>query len=110
MAKQEITLQGLDGQVDELVLTTNGEAKDVSMEDCARMLFPQEGEAVPRLRFKGFEGDWEKKCFGDLYEHCIVKNDLTYGPEKIISVANMYFIKEPITLTKIICVHIMYSD
>ena len=67
MAKQEITLQGLDGQVDELVLTTNGEATDVSLEDCARMLFPQEGEAVPRLRFKGFEGDWEKKKASELF-------------------------------------------
>ena len=30
------------------------------------MLFPQEGEAVPRLRFKGFEGNWELKTIEDV--------------------------------------------
>ena len=94
MAKQEITLQGLDGQLDELILTTNDETANEKLEDCDRMLFPQEGETTPRLRFKGFEGEWHRICFGDLYEHCIVKNDLTYGRDKIISVANMYYIKE----------------
>ena len=74
MAKQEIMLQGLDGQVDELVLTTNGEATDVSLEDCARMLFPQEGEAVPRLRFKGFEEDWIEAKLGDLFTERIESN------------------------------------
>ena len=93
MAKQEIQVKGINGQVDELVFTTD-EMLSGNIEDCACMLFPQEGEKRPKLRFKGFNGDWERKSFGDLYEHCIVKNDLTYGPDKIISVANMYFIKE----------------
>ena len=94
MAEKEIILQGDDGQVDELVLTTQEETSCSSLEDCVRMLFPQEGESKPRLRFKGFEGAWEKVRFGDLYEHCIVKNDLTYGPDRIISVANMYFLQD----------------
>lgn len=94
MAEKEIILQGEDGQVDELVLTTQDQASCNSLEDCVRMLFPQEGENKPRLRFKGFEGDWEKVSFGDLYEHCVVKNDLTFGKDKIISVANMYFLQD----------------
>ena len=94
MAEKEIILQGEDGQVDELVLTTQDQASCNSLEECVRMLFPQEGEAKPRLRFKGFEGDWEKVSFGDLYEHCVVKNDLTFGKDKIISVANMYFLQD----------------
>ena len=24
-------------------------------------MFPQEGETVPKVRFKGFEGEWEEK-------------------------------------------------
>lgn len=28
-------------------------------------MFPQEGETTPRVRFKGFEGEWEKKTLGD---------------------------------------------
>jgi len=34
---------------------------------------------------------WEQRKFGDLYEKINDKNDLTYGTDKIISVANMYF-------------------
>lgn len=94
MAEKEIILQGEDGQVDELVLTTQDQASCNSLEDCVRLLFPQEGEKKPRLRFKGFEGDWERFSFGDLYEHCVVKNDLTFGKDKIISVANMYFLQD----------------
>lgn len=94
MAEKEIILQGEDGQLDELILTTQDQASCNSLEECVRMLFPQEGEAKPRLRFKGFEGDWKKVSFGDLYEHCVVKNDLTFGKDKIISVANMYFLQD----------------
>ena len=54
MAKQEITLKGLDGQEDHLVYdAANGQVGD-SLEECARSLFPQEGETTPRLRFQGF--------------------------------------------------------
>lgn len=31
-------------------------------------LFPREGETVPRLRFAGFEGEWEVVTFGDIFE------------------------------------------
>lgn len=29
-------------------------------------MFPQEGESVPRIRFEGFEGEWERVKFGDI--------------------------------------------
>ena len=29
-------------------------------------MFPQEGETVPKLRFKGFEGEWEKVAIKDI--------------------------------------------
>lgn len=53
-------------------------------------MFPQEGETTPRVRFKGFEGEWEKVPFSELYEPSSIKNK-TFGADKIISVANMYF-------------------
>lgn len=56
-------------------------------------MFPQEGETVPKVRFKGFEGEWKKVKFSELYERSSIKNDLSFGADKIISVANMYFIK-----------------
>lgn len=29
-------------------------------------MFPQEGETVPKIRFKGFEGEWEEKRLGEM--------------------------------------------
>ncbi len=29
-------------------------------------MFPQQGEAVPEIRFKGFSGEWEKSCLENL--------------------------------------------
>lgn len=37
-------------------------------------MFPQNGETRPRVRFKGFEGDWEEKAFSDITFHAGVKN------------------------------------
>lgn len=54
-------------------------------------MFPAEGETVPKVRFKGFEEEWELARLSNLYEKVCEKNDLSYGADKIISVANMYF-------------------
>ena len=45
----------------------------------------------PALRFRGYTDDWEQRKFSELYEKVSRKNDLTYGKDDIISVANMYF-------------------
>ena len=37
---------------------------------------------------------WEQRKFSEIYERAGQKNDLTYGIDKIISVANMYFKKD----------------
>lgn len=50
-----------------------------------------EGKNVPKIRFPGFDGEWAEKKFGELYQRTIEKNDLSFGTENIISVANMYF-------------------
>ena len=79
MAEKEIILQGEDGQVDELVLTTQDQASCDSLEECVRMLFPQEGEKKPRLRFKGFEGDWVTTKLSQISRKVTTKNtDLKY--------------------------------
>lgn len=31
-------------------------------------MFPQEGETVPKIRFKGFEGEWKKVKFSETFE------------------------------------------
>ena len=53
---------------------------------------------VPKLRFPGFAGDWEERKFSELYRKVNEKNDLTFGIEKTISVANMHFNKD-VTIT-----------
>ena len=44
-------------------------------------MFPQEGETVPKIRFKGFEGEWKKVKFSDIA--CIFRG-LTYSPNDIV--------------------------
>ena len=52
---------------------------------------------IPKLRFPGFEREWDEKSFGELYEKHNVKNDMSFGVDKIISVANMYY-KSDVTI------------
>ena len=54
-------------------------------------MFPHDGANIPEIRFDGFTEAWEQRQFSELYERVSEKNDLTYGKDKIISVANMYF-------------------
>lgn len=37
-------------------------------------MFPQEGETVPKMRFKGFEGEWKKVKLGKLFSERIENN------------------------------------
>ncbi len=50
-----------------------------------------QNEQKPAIRFQGFTDPWEQRQFSELYERVSEKNDLTYGKDEIISVANMYF-------------------
>ena len=54
-------------------------------------MFPKPGERFPEIRFAGFTDPWEQRKLGELYSLVSEKNDLTFGRESIISVANMYF-------------------
>ena len=48
-------------------------------------------QLTPRIRFKGFNDDWEQRKFSQLYEKVSRKNDMSYEKDSIISVANMYY-------------------
>ena len=81
-------LETLDNQIQSTTkkIETLKQVKAASLQS----MFPQEGETTPRVRFKGFDGEWEKVQFSKLYEPSSIKNK-TFGADKIISVANMYF-------------------
>ena len=57
-------------------------------------LFPKHDTKIPELRFKGYDQEWEEKKFSLLYKKCNEKNNLSFGSNKIISVANMYYKKD----------------
>ena len=54
-------------------------------------MFPKPGEIEPEIRFEGFTDPWEQRKFGELYRPVSEKNDMSFGRDRIISVANMYF-------------------
>lgn len=54
-------------------------------------MFPQKGKRIPEIRFAGFTDDWVQRKFSEQYKRVSEKNDLNFGSDKIISVANMYF-------------------
>lgn len=99
MKNNEITVQGIDGQMDNLILTTNCGTSTDNLEDCVRMLFPQEGEIMPQLRFKGFEGVWERKLLSDCLEISDEKNtDNHFGIDDVLSVSDDYGVVNQIEL------------
>ena len=52
-------------------------------------MFPQEGETIPRVRFKGFEGEWEDVCFKDISYPAGMKNKDNLSLESY-SISNEY--------------------
>lgn len=56
---------------------------------CLVSMFPQEGETTPRVRFKGFKGEWEKKILNDCLDISHEKNlDNRYGKNDVLSVSD----------------------
>lgn len=45
-------------------------------------MFPQEGETVPKKRFKGFEGEWKREKLGNVAEYRRGSFPQPYGEEK----------------------------
>lgn len=73
---------------------------------CLQSMFPQPGETRPRIRFKGFEGDWEKKTIRDVCYHqssSLTQNSLgkkhgsypVFGASGFIQNINSYDQAEP---------------
>ena len=58
-------------------------------ESCKKVAAVQ--SAFARRNLSKWTDSWEQRKFNELYEKVSEKNDLTYGTDEIISVANMYF-------------------
>lgn len=42
---------------------------------CLQAMFPQEGETMPKIRFKGFDGEWEKVKLNSFAKRIMRKNE-----------------------------------
>ncbi|MEZ7696625.1 hypothetical protein [Prevotella jejuni] len=65
-------------KVDELISTASSRLASLKQvkEASLQAMFPQKGETVPKIRFKGFEGEWEEILLGSLFSER-VENDVT---------------------------------
>ena len=58
-------------------------------------MFPEEGETVPRIRFKGFTGDWEQRKLGEIGTTFSglsgkAKEDFGHGEAQFVTYMNVY--------------------
>ena len=61
-------------------------------------MFPQEGETTPRVRFKGFEGEWETNMLNSYLTPSILKNrDGRFTKRDVLSVSGEYGIVNQIS-------------
>lgn len=61
------------GQLDSLIEATGKKITSLKQtkQACLQQMFPTEGETTPRVRFKGFEGEWNNNMLGSLFsERC----------------------------------------
>ena len=66
---------------------------------CLQSMFPKEGETVPKVRFKGFEGEWEEKRLNECIEISSEKNtENAYGIEDVLSVSDEFGVQNQIEL------------
>lgn len=59
--------------LDSLIQSTTKKIESLKQVKVASLqsMFPQEGETTPRVRFKGFEGEWEETLLGTIFlERC----------------------------------------
>ena len=90
---EQIRLAGCFSHLDGLIGQHQSKYKKLQAIKASMLdkMFPKDGSDVPEVRFKGFTDAWEQRKFFELYERVSQKNDLTFGKDDIISVANMYF-------------------
>ena len=77
--------------LDSLIQTTSKELASLKQIKAASLqsMFPQEGETVPKVRFKGFKGEWEKIQLNNCLN---ISNNInihnTYGINDVLSISD----------------------
>ena len=82
--------------LDSLIQSTAKKIESLKQVKAASLqaMFPQEGETTPRVRFKGFEGEWERNAIGNLAIFSkgrgYSKTDLKPGGNPVILYGRLY--------------------
>lgn len=77
--------------LDSLIQSTTKKIESLKQVKAASLqsMFPQEGETKPRVRFKGFDGEWDFVSLGDCLTINNEKNqNNTYGINDVLSVSD----------------------
>lgn len=77
-SKEQQTICNYLEKIDKLISTASSRLASLKQvkEASLQAMFPQKGETVPKIRFKGFEGEWEEVLLGSLFSER-VENDIT---------------------------------
>ncbi len=70
--------------VDILLLKNKLDKLQVFKKSMLEKMFPRPGEKVPKVRFRGFTGDWEKRKLGSKFEEYSEKNHAELPPLMIV--------------------------
>lgn len=105
--------------IESLIQSTTKKIESLKQVKAASLqsMFPQEGETTPRVRFKGFEGEWECVRFSDVAQ---IYRGLTYSPSnisdkgvRVLRSSNIdedtFVITESDVFVEEECVHINYA-
>ncbi|MCQ2196829.1 MAG: restriction endonuclease subunit S, partial [Bacteroidaceae bacterium] len=79
--------------IDSLIQSTTKKIESLKQVKAASLqsMFPQEGETTPRVRFKGFEGEWETNSLNTFLTPSNLKNrDCKFTKEDVLSVSGEF--------------------
>ena len=86
---------------DEIIISTTSQLSSLKQlkSACLISMFPQRGETIPRIRFKGFQDEWQHKqlyeCL-DVSKECNLKGE--YCKDDVLSVSDDYGVMNQIEL------------
>lgn len=68
--EEQKTIASYFSSLDSLIYSTSKKIESLKQVKAASLqsMFPQEGETIPGVRFKGFEGEWESVTLGEIAE------------------------------------------
>ncbi len=94
--EEQVALASYLDSIDSLIQSTTKKIESLKQVKAASLqsMFPQEGETTPRVRFKGFEGEWEKVLIGKMgvtYSGLSgkTKDDFGFGEARFITFLNV---------------------